>query len=287
MSLAPEQVTQLLKPINPRRVLQANGMSHVSQQDVRAHLIRIFGFDGWDKEILELRCIRDTEVTVPGKNGKPDREGVPSVTYLCRLRLTVRDPQGNVVKVAEDVGTGTSPNLPSYGDAHDFAAKNAVSYALKRCATDLGDQFGLSLYNKGQLAPLVGGLILKGTQDVEKDVPQQVDLGEELPTDDGLMSAQEKRDHDALVREVQANPKRAQRQRGRQQEDIFAEPLTDEKWLESITARISECPSMNVWRGLAAEVKQEVDLGHVSAVDADLLDKRLTEREIQLSEVAS
>src|SRR5206468_12576286 len=85
------------------------------------------------------------------------------------------------------VGTGTSPNLPDYGDAHDFAAKNAVSYALKRCATDLGDQFGLSLYNKGQLAPLVAGTLVKGTAslipadqpDMEKDVPQQVDLGEE------------------------------------------------------------------------------------------------------------
>lgn len=280
MSLAPEQVAQLLRPINPRRVLSANGMSHVSQQDVRAHLIRIFGFEGWDKEILELRCIRD-DVT---KNSK-DKE-VPAVTYLCRLRLTVRDPQGNVVKVAEDVGTGTSPNLPSYGDAHDFAAKNAVSYALKRCATDLGDQFGLSLYNKGQTAALVGGLILKGHQDVEKDVPQQVDLGEELPSDDGLMSAQEKRDHDKLVREVQAAPKRAQRQRGRQQDDIFAEPVIDEGWLASITARINDCNTMSVWRGLAAEVKQEVDLGHVSAVDADLLDKRLTAREIELSEVA-
>lgn len=284
MSLAPEQVAQLLRPINPRRVLNANGMSHVSQQDVRAHLIRIFGFEGWDKEILELRCIRDETTVLPAKNNKPERE-VQAVTYLCRLRLTVRDPQGNVIKIAEDVGTGTSPNLPSYGDAHDFAAKNAVSYALKRCATDLGDQFGLSLYNKGQTAALVGGLILKGSDDVERDVPQQVDLGEELPSDDGLMSAQEKRDHDQLVREVQSSPAKAQRQRGRQQDDIFADPLTDEKWLESITARINECGSLSVWRGLAAEAKQEVDLGKVAVVDADLLDKRLTEREIQLGEM--
>lgn len=189
MSFTPEQVDQLLKPINPKRVLTAQGMSHVSQQDVRAHLIRIFGFDGWDKEILDLRCVRDEAVILPPKRAGGDPRHVQAVTYLCRLRLTIRDPQGNVVKVAEDVGTGTSPNLPDYGDAHDFAAKNAVSYALKRCATDLGDQFGLSLYNKGQTSALVGGVIVHPERndsargDVQADVPQQVDLGDERPAE--------------------------------------------------------------------------------------------------------
>lgn len=192
MSFTREQVTQLLLPINQKRVLRAEGQTHVSQQDIRAHLTRIFGFDGWDKEILELRCVRDEWVKVPAKNGKPARD-VPAVTYLCRMRLTVRDPAGAVVKVSEDVGTGTSPNLPSYGDAHDFAAKNAVSYALKRCATDLGDQFGLSLYNKGQTDALVGRtLVLPGDQapagDVEADVPQQVSMGD---TEDGAAAAGE------------------------------------------------------------------------------------------------
>jgi hypothetical protein len=182
VSLTAEQIAQLLRPINPKRVLRAEGQTHVSQQDIRAHLTRIFGFEGWDKEILELRCVRDEIVTVPAKNGKPERQ-VPAVTYLCRMRLTVRDPAGNVVKVSEDVGTGTSPNLPTVGDAHDFAAKNAVSYALKRCATDLGDQFGLSLYNKGQTAALVGRTLVTPGEDepagdVEADVPQQESMGD-------------------------------------------------------------------------------------------------------------
>jgi phage recombination protein Bet len=105
--------------------------------------------------------------------------------------------------------------------------------------------------------------------------------------DDGRMSSDQMRQHDTLTREVQAVEGKAVRKKGRQDDDIFAEPLTDEKWLESITARINECPSLQVWRGLATEIKQEVDLGHVSAVDADLLDKRLTAREIDLGEVAS
>ena len=66
---------------------------------------------------------------------------------------TIFDPDGNPVAVIEDAATGSAQNMPSPADAFDFAIKNAVSYALKRCAKDLGDQFGLSLYNKGQTAP--------------------------------------------------------------------------------------------------------------------------------------
>ena len=47
--------------------------------------------------------------------------------------------------------------MPDYmiGDAHDMALKTAESGALKRAATNLGDQFGLSLYNDGSMLPLV------------------------------------------------------------------------------------------------------------------------------------
>jgi hypothetical protein len=200
MSLSRAQVEQLLKPIAPERVLKdRDGLSHVSQQDVRAHLNRIFGFTGWSTEIVELKCVRDDVKDVPAKNGKPART-VPAVTYLCRLRLVIQEPppndrnlrignsQPHYLAVYEDVGTGTSPNLPDYGDAHDFAAKNAVSYALKRCATNLGDQFGLSLYNKGQTSALVRGTLVmpegeKPKGDVQEGVERQVDMGDERPAE--------------------------------------------------------------------------------------------------------
>jgi hypothetical protein len=186
--LTAEQYRQLLRPIDPKRILHANRQSHVSQQDVTAHLTRIFGFEGWDKEIKELRLLRDVVETVPARTDEqgrtiPERQ-VPGVSYLCMLRLTIRDSQGRVVTIKEDVGTGTSPNLPDYGDAHDFASKNAVSYALKRCAKDLGDQYGLSLYNKGQRDALVRGslmdpsLALAPETDVQAGVPQQVSMGD-------------------------------------------------------------------------------------------------------------
>jgi hypothetical protein len=92
VSFTEQQIEQLLRPINPRRVMHKQGQSHVSQQDIRAHLTRMFGFGGWDKEILELVCVRDERVTVPAKDGKPERKNVPAVTYRCTLRLTVWCP---------------------------------------------------------------------------------------------------------------------------------------------------------------------------------------------------
>jgi recombination DNA repair RAD52 pathway protein len=278
MSLAPEQVAQLLKPIHPSRVMSDNkGMAHVSQQDVRAHLIRLFGFGGWDTELTSLELIHERSVGVDEKS-----QGRWWVTYRCTMRLTIKDPQGKVLATYEDGATGSAQNQPSPGDAHDNALKNAISYALKRCAINLGDQFGLSLYNKGQRTALVKGLVIGSAVDVQEGIEQQVDLGHE----EGLIAHEQLRDEATHV-----DKSRLQRSSGRNVKkkagELFLEPETDEKWLASITARINECPSLQVWRGLATEIKQETDLGHVSAVDADLLDKRLTAREIDLGEVAS
>lgn len=175
MSLTKQQVDALLRPIHPSRVLQDNkGMAHVSQQDIRAHLTRIFGFAGWSDELLDLTLIREA----PGKDKQGKDKGW-AVTYRATVRLTVRDPQGRSLASYDDVGTGTSPNLPTVGDAHDFACKVAVSMALKRAATNLGDGFGLSLYNKGQRSALVKGTLVvpEGEGTHVEDVPEQVSMG--------------------------------------------------------------------------------------------------------------
>ena len=73
------------------------------------------------------------------------------------------------------MATGSANNLPSRGDAHDFAIKNADSYALKRAAKDLGDQFGLSLYNKGSLEPVVRTSVAYGdTTITQAPTPQSM-----------------------------------------------------------------------------------------------------------------
>ncbi|MFD4371529.1 Rad52/Rad22 family DNA repair protein [Streptomyces sp. NPDC058527] len=143
--LTPEQVATLLAPINPSRVQTLNRQSHVEAWDVRRWLNRVFGFAGWSVETSELICISEREIS----------KGRWTVIYRAQVRLTVKTPDGRPLSLWEDAAMGDSRNQPSLGDAHDMAMKTALSQALKRCAVNLGDQFGLSLYNDSSRRPVV------------------------------------------------------------------------------------------------------------------------------------
>jgi hypothetical protein len=186
MGLNAKQVEQLLRPVNPKRVQKDNsGMSHLAAYDVSAHLTRIFGFGGWEKRITALELVSEQGIEKGSRTGW-------WVTYRCQMTLIVKDPAGNVVWSNDDGATGSASNLPSKGDAHDFALKNAISYALKRCAKDLGDQFGLSLYNKGSMTALVGKVLAADDEtpaDVESVIttelhPDTEDAPPDAPADE-------------------------------------------------------------------------------------------------------
>jgi hypothetical protein len=137
--LTVEQVKTLLAPINPSRVQNLKGQSHLEAWDVRRWLNRVFGFGGWSDETLELVCVAEREIN-PGRW---------TVIYRAQVRLTVKTTDGRTLTAYDDAAMGDSRNQPSLGDAHDMAMKTALSQALKRCAHNLGDAFGLSLYNDG------------------------------------------------------------------------------------------------------------------------------------------
>ncbi len=145
--LTADQLAMLLTPLNTNRVKQHKGNAHLEAWDVRRWLTRIFGFGGWDDEILSVECIHS--VTSPIGNDPAPLKHRCTAVYRVTMRLTVKDQWGNVVGHWEDGATGEGVNQVSVGDAHDLAFKAAVSQALKRCAVNLGDQFGLSLYNDG------------------------------------------------------------------------------------------------------------------------------------------
>lgn len=229
MAFTAAQIAQLLRPINTRRVLQdGKSKSHISQQDARAHLTRVFGFGAWDLDIIGPDLVFEEQRLVEKKpTGRWD------ICYRAKARLTIRNPQGREVCHYEGSATATAQNQ-TRGEAHGLALRSAESLALKRCAINLGDQFGLSLYNKGQVAALVGALIVKPVQrgkddpgDVQTGIPEQVSLGNEegehigdgpplnkdgslsrsRMTDEeliaaGAMTRGEVRAHGALVREV-------------------------------------------------------------------------------------
>jgi hypothetical protein len=141
VDLTPEQVRVLLLPITPNRVQHHRGNAHLEAWDVRRWLNRIFGFGGWDLNTTELALVREIDLNGDGKRW--------TVIYRAQVRLTVRTADGRVLASYEDAAMGDSQNQPQLGQAHDQAMKTALSQALKRTAVNLGDQFGLSLYNDG------------------------------------------------------------------------------------------------------------------------------------------
>lgn len=257
-AFTPAQVAQLLKPINRNRVLNdGKGHSHVSQQDVLAHLIRVFGFGSFDVEVMNVECIFEQE-RVDLKTG--ESKGRWDVCYRALVRLTIRDGDGEQVCRFEDGSTATAQNQ-TRGDGHDLAYKSAISLSKKRAAIHLGDQFGLSLYNKGQLEALVKGTLIKPERpdgsdeqaDMQDGVPRQVSLGnDEIERDmdagpprnkdgsisrsrmtdeelaaGGHMTSQQVKEHNKLARDTVANPKLAERSTGPNENDPWATPAPD------------------------------------------------------------
>lgn len=190
------QTAQLLAPIKPNRVLRdGKGHSHVSQQDVTAHLIRVFGFGNFSTELLGEPVLLFETVRPESRTGVVQRSGKEvdlaeaphlwkyDVAYRVSMRLSIFDEHHNYVTSYEDSSTGDAQNQ-TRADAHDLAMKSAISLAKKRCCINLGDQFGLSLYNKGQMSALVGGTHVlppkpegEGPKDLQEDVPEQVSMG--------------------------------------------------------------------------------------------------------------
>jgi hypothetical protein len=144
------QHEQLLKPLNPTRVAKRSqggkSLSYLEAWDVKAHLNRIFGFTGWSWSVTDTQMV--FEQTVLGKNGGEQW----SVGWKVVGTLEVAGARYSEAAIG-------SSSQPSRGDAHDMAIKTAESDALKRAAINLGDQFGLSLYNNGSTKAVVGGTL--------------------------------------------------------------------------------------------------------------------------------
>lgn len=177
MRLTPDQYGVLTSQIAPNRVRALNGQHHVEAWDIRRYLIRVFGFGGFDITTKDLHLIREIEIT-PNQQGGRSRW---TVIYRAEIRLTIKDPSGNEIAHYEDAAMGDSQNQPILGNAHDQAMKTALSQALKRCATNLGDQFGLSLYNKGEAAAVVKwSAVHPPSEEAPKDVEDAPVVGGEL-----------------------------------------------------------------------------------------------------------
>ncbi|MBN7755452.1 RAD52 family DNA repair protein [Nitratireductor aquimarinus] len=103
---------------------------------VIAEANRIFGFDGWSYEVVDVKCVSEA----PRKIGRQQKDGW-GVTYTARVKAIV----SGVIR--EDCGAGHGYDVDA-GLAHESAIKEAVTDALKRAMRTFGNPFGLALYDK-------------------------------------------------------------------------------------------------------------------------------------------
>lgn len=99
---------------------------------------RIFGFDGWTRETVELKCVAEHERPI----GRQGDKGW-GVTYIAKVRITA----AGIVR--EGCGTGHGIDRDR-GQAHESALKEAETDAMKRGLMTFGNPFGLALYDKEQ-----------------------------------------------------------------------------------------------------------------------------------------
>ena len=154
MAFTDEQKELLVEPLLSEHVKSRDGtgntkLSYLASFHVIAEANRIFGFDGWDSEILTLAQADKTEYEKPPYNSGDDPKQMISISYLCKLRVTVRS--GETLTVREDVGFGNGvagSTAYGIGSCIELASKEAVTDALKRCMRYYGNKFGLTLYDK-------------------------------------------------------------------------------------------------------------------------------------------
>ncbi len=116
------------------RIKNGTTLSYVEGWHVIFEANRIFGFDGWDRETVDSRCI-----------WKGNRSGRPACSYMARVRIQVRAGDHLVVREGTGAGHCEANNI---GEAHENALKEAETDATKRALSTFGNSFGLALYDK-------------------------------------------------------------------------------------------------------------------------------------------
>lgn len=131
-----------LEPQHVKKRSQAGrDLSYIEAWHAIAEANRIFGFDAWTRETVEMRMVSERETTI-GKTSKYPKPGF-AVSYLAKVRVTVN----GIVREGQGAGHGIDQDL---GQAHESAAKEAESDAMKRAFMTFGNPFGLALYDKTQ-----------------------------------------------------------------------------------------------------------------------------------------
>jgi DNA recombination protein Rad52 len=144
MGFSAKQLQALRRSLNKRyvRTREANGreLSYIEGWYAISEANRIFGFDGWNRETVDSRCVLARE-----------NRGSFLAIYTARVRITVHAEGATIVREGHGSGEGRG-NSP--GEVHDIALKAAETDATKRALATFGRPFGLELYRKDKFPPL-------------------------------------------------------------------------------------------------------------------------------------
>src|SRR5690349_21274164 len=136
MSFTEQQKADLAAPLNKANVKTrqqaGRDLSYIEAWHAIAEANRVFGFDGWTRETVELRTVAERE-----------HDGKFRVGYAAKVRVMVWAGDRTVIREGCGYGSGIDKDL---GQAHESALKEAESDAMKRALMTFGNIFGLALY---------------------------------------------------------------------------------------------------------------------------------------------
>ena len=140
MGFSAKQVQALRRKLDHRhvRTREANGreLSYIEGWYAISEANRIFGFDGWNRETIESRCVLARE-----------NRGSFLAVYTARVRVSVYAGGATIIREGHGSGEGRSA---SPGEVHDTALKAAETDATKRALATFGKPFGLELYRNSK-----------------------------------------------------------------------------------------------------------------------------------------
>lgn len=159
------QLQMLHANLHPARVAErAQGgrkLAYVEAWDIKAMLIRVFGYAGFSSDVVEAKIMHETQYPSPQDPNKM----LWRIGAMCTLRLRIHQTGATYTETAVSSQSG-----PDWGEVADFAVKTAESDALKRAAINLGSQFGLSLYDGGTLRDVVRRVMAPGQRQIVEDL---------------------------------------------------------------------------------------------------------------------
>jgi DNA repair and recombination protein RAD52 len=147
MAFTDDQIASLKAPLAREhvktRAQAGRQLSYIEGWVAIAEANRIFGFDGWDRETVDMRLVVERETKI---GREPQRDGW-RVAYVAKVTVRVNIQGPIVIRQGTGYGSGIDVDL---GAAHESAVKEAETDAMKRALMTFGNPFGLALYDKQQ-----------------------------------------------------------------------------------------------------------------------------------------